>query len=132
MLIIGYHKAKEYIITIETEDYKTYLKENDIIDLNNALYETKNFTVLEIEDLIGNKYDSIFDFDVDKIYNYNNHYLEFYRIKENAFYLDFILKKQWEFFPNGYSGIYKEILKDGSKIAEYFHINGVIFDSIKY
>ena len=125
MFIIGYHKANQYIITIETDTYKTYLDIDDIVDINNCLYETNNFSVLKIEDLMGNTYESVLDFIVNEDYNYINHSLEFFKIRENAFYLDFIFKKQWNLFPDGYSGNYKEILKNGTIVLEYFHINGI-------
>lgn len=132
MSIIGYHKAENYIITIETEYYRSYVNENDIINHETALYETKSFIVIDIEDITGNNYDSILDFVVDETYNYTNIVLEFYKIKELAFYLDFILKKQWKFFPNGYAGLYKEYLSNGSIVLEYFHINGKKYGQYKY
>ena len=132
MSIIGYHKADKYIITIETEKYRTYLKEEEIKDINYALYETKSFIIIDIEDLNGNKYDKILDFGVDLTYNYTNLILEFFKIKELAFNLDFILKKQWIHFPDGYAGFYKEYLSNGTKVLEYFHINGIKFGECKY
>jgi hypothetical protein len=132
MSIIGYHKAKNYIITIETDNYRTYVNENDIINHEMALYETKSFIVINIEDLVGNNYDSILDFEVDKTYNYTNILLEFFKIRELAFYLDFILKEQWEFFPDGYAGLYKEYLSNGSIVLEYYHINGKKYGQYKY
>ena len=132
MSIIGYHKADNYIITIETEDYRPYVKEDDIIDIEYALYETKSFIVIDIEDLTGNNYESILDFVVDETYNYTNILLEFYKIKELAFYLDFILKKQWQLFPYGYAGLYKEYISNGSIVLEYYHINGKKYGQYKY
>lgn len=125
MSIIGYHKAYNYIITIETENYRTYLNEEEIKNFDFALYETKSFIVVDIEDLCGEHYDVILDFVVDKIYNYTKLRLEFFKIKELAFHLDFIFKEQWSFFSNGYAGYYKEYLSDGTKIVEYYHINGI-------
>jgi len=132
MSIIGYHKADNYIITIETEEYRSYVKEDDIINHENTLYETKSFIVIDIEDLNGNKYDSILDFVIDKTYNYTNVLLEFYKKKELAFYLDFILKKQWNYFIYGYAGLYKEYLSNGSIVLEYYHINGRKYGQYKY
>jgi antitoxin component YwqK of YwqJK toxin-antitoxin module len=133
MSIIGYHKADKYIITIETEDYRLYLKnEDEIINSDYALYETKNFNVIDIEDLRGEHYDKILDFVVDETYNYTNLLLEFFKIKELAFYIDFILKKQWEIFPDGYTGLYKEYLSNGAILIEYFHINGKKYGECKY
>lgn len=132
MSIIGYHKADNYIIIIETEDYRPYIKEEDIIDKDTALYETKSFIIIDIEDLNGEQYNSILDFEVDKIYNYTNLLLEFYKKKELAFYSEFICKKQWEFFPYGYAGLYKEYLNNGSIVMEYYHINGKKYGEYKY
>ena len=115
MSIIGYHKA---------DNYRSYVKEEDIVNHDTALYETKSFIVIDIEDLTGNNYDSILDFVVEETYNYTNIVLEFYKIKELAFYQDFILKKQWELFPYGYAGLYKEYLSNGAIVMEYYHING--------
>jgi hypothetical protein len=132
MSIIGYHKAKHYIITIETEDYRYYIKEEEIINKDFALYETKSFIVIDIEDLNNEHYNSILDFVVDETYNYTNILLEFYKIKELAFHLDFILNKQWELFPNGYAGLYKEYLSNGTIVREYYHINGKKYGVYKY
>lgn len=132
MSIIGYHKADNYIIIIETEDYRSYVKEEDIINHDTALYETKSFIVIDIEDLNGEHYNCILDFVVDETYNYTNLLLEFYKIKELAFYQDFILKKQWEFFSDGYAGLYKKYLSNGSIVLEYFHINGKKYGEHKY
>ena len=46
--------------------------------------------------------------------------------------MDFILKKQWEFFPDGYAGLYKEYLSNGSIVLEYYHINGKKYGQYKY
>lgn len=125
MSIIGYHKADNYIITIETDTFKTYLPEEEIKDLFHALYRTTSFIVIDIEDLAGQHYDSALDFIVDESYNYTNLILEFYKIKEVAFYSEFMFKQQWKLFPLGYAGYYKEYLNDGSIVHEYFHINGI-------
>lgn len=132
MSIIGYHKADKYIITIETDDYRPYLKEEEIKSFDHALYETKSFIVIDIEDLNGDHYDSILDFIIDEAHNYTKIILEFFKIKELAFYLDFIFKRQWECFLLGYTGHYKEYLNDGTKVLEYFHINGVKNGEYKY
>ena len=58
--------------------------------------------------------------------------MEFYKIKELAFHLDFILKKQWELFPYGYAGLYKEYLSNGSIVREYYHINGKKYGECRY
>jgi len=132
MSIIGYHKADKYIITIETEKYRTYLKEEEIKDIEYALYETKSFIIIDIEDMNGNKYDRIFDFIIDLTYNYTDLILEFFKIKELAFHLDFILNEQWQYFPDGYAGLYKEYLSNGTKVLEYYHINGIKYGKYKY
>jgi len=132
MSIIGYHKADKYIITIETEDYRSYVKEEEIINKDLALYETKSFIVIDIEDLNNEHYNCKLDYIVDETYNYTNIVLEFYKIKELAFHLDFILKKQWELFPYGYAGLYKEYLNNGAIVMEYYHINGKKYGQHKY
>jgi antitoxin component YwqK of YwqJK toxin-antitoxin module len=132
MSIIGYHKANNYIITIETDNYKTYLREEQIKDFDLALYETKSFIVIDIEDLSGEHYDAILDFIIDEAYNYTNLVLEFYKIKELAFHSEFVFKQQWNFFSDGYAGYYKEYLNDGTVVIEYYHINGIKNGECKY
>ena len=131
MSIIGYHKIDVYIITIETEIYNTYIKIDNVTNFDSCLYETKKFSVIDIEDLIGNKYDQIFNFIVDEYYEFTDTTLEFYRIKSIAFCHEFIFKEQWNYFPNGYAGYYEEYLLDGSKLVEYFHVNGIRFGEYK-
>lgn len=130
MSIVGYHKTENYIITIETEKYNSYMKE--IKNAECALYETKSFIVIDIEDLCGTHYDSIFDFVIESIYNYTNITLEFFKIKNVAFNLDFIFKQQWKYFPSGFAGFYTEYLSDGTKLIEYYHINGIKNGEYKY
>ena len=66
--------------------------EENIINHETALYETKSFIVIDIEDLNGDNYNSILDFVVDEPYNYIN--IEF----RNGLTNDGLFPK-FDFFP---------------------------------
>lgn len=97
---IGYIKLDKYIIEIEVYN-------NNINNINNINedYTTSNYKINKITDVVGNKYKHIQyrhnEYKIDNIYNEHYYYLTY----ERAFLENFIYKKQYELFPNGYSGI---------------------------
>jgi antitoxin component YwqK of YwqJK toxin-antitoxin module len=121
MSIIGYFKDYKYVITISTDDYTSVSK--TVINPDNALYKTRNYKILEIEDILENK-----------IIN-NNYRIPriafFYISKELAVFENFIQNEEYKLFPLGYSGVQKEYHENGLLYKQFFHKNGIIEGEFK-
>jgi hypothetical protein len=148
-MIIGYAKYDDYILTIQTNNctsmgnLKIYCDTlpDDII--STTRFCTTSYKVIEIEDLLGNKYDNINDilknkykyyndnddnnnkFIVGNYYNNDDIHIEFFLIKKLAFDDRFIEKEQWKIF-NNYEGVYRSYFYNGNISDEYYHRNGII------
>ena len=137
-ICFGYIKFCNYIIKIQSYNHKPVSK---IINELYATYITSHFKVICISDIIDNNYDEleigiakknikshkkskkITKLKINKIYK--NKY-KFYLLRDIAFNIDFIDKKQYELFVNGYSGIYTNYYDNGALREIYYHNNGVI------
>ena len=143
--MIGYAYIEYYIITIECDDYESSPK---IMNVDNALYKTNNFKIIEIEDFNNNKLDMttsykkninynekinfwlnkqiVFD---KKIYDYTfykNLDRPYKKIQPNGSRYKSILRYYNDIIENGCSGIYKSYYPNGVLEEEYFHNNGEI------
>lgn len=144
MNIIAYNKYKDYIFTIETESKP---KTKPIIEYDEDSFgnsddekiEIFDFRLIKINNLLGEEFNKIDDFKVNKKYNIwkikmNKFVGIFFEDYEQAFYHNFIKNKQYNLFPNGHSGYVKEYFiekyeynrSNGQIKSEYFHINGKI------
>lgn len=134
-ITIGYFKYKNYIITIELENYKDLwtgitkpiLIDNDEIkryglNKNNIGYLTKKFKVICIEDILGNLFDKIDLFCINEIKKYDD-YIIFYKSKDVAFFCNFMNNKEYLLFKDGYSGIFRTYNWNGEISNEYYIVN---------
>jgi len=136
-LIIGYIKYKYYIITIHIENYEDLWYSDRILNIvsddieryglhkDTIRYAVKKYRIYDIEDVIGNKFKKIDLFEIGEEKNHDD-YIVFYKLKERAFYENFINDKQYLLFKNGYAGIFRTYHWNGSLFEEYYHINGNI------
>lgn len=120
-----YCKVTPYIITIELlydEDvqlwYDTYCW--------NKIYICPNRSkIYDIEDVTLKKYNDIIIEDcIYKIGDLLNSCIRGYEDKEIAYFDDFILNKEYNLFPNGYTGIYKQWWPNGVLQCQILLING--------
>ena len=113
------------IVPLERNNYQItphtkILSKNDLVIYQNIC----NFTNNKIIKNINLSYSGeIKLFIINKL---NRAYID----REIAFYEDFIKLEQWELFPEGFSGLYKEYdftySNNGYLFEEYYHINGKI------
>jgi hypothetical protein len=132
---IGYIKYKQYIITIEIENYDNLwfgitkpaqINDNLIkrfnLNINNIEYITKKYKVVYIEDILGNTYNKIDYYTINEIKIFND-FIIFYKSKEVAFNKNFINDKQYLLFNNGYSGLFRTYKWNGHILDETYIIN---------
>lgn len=125
-MLIGYTKIYDidktpYIITISIEEYKSISQ--IIFNSDHAIYKTPIFTIIKIDTICGQDVNKINQYEIDKIYSQD---MLFWFERNIAFNYKFIENKEYMFFKEGYSGMYKEYLIDGQLRTEYFHTNGLI------
>ncbi len=116
MSIIGYYKDYRYVVTIRANDYTPFSK--TVINPETALYKTRNYEILKIEDIIENEINDP-TFRLKKL-------VFFYINKELAIFDKFIEYKEYQIFPLGYSGMYYEYHENGNLYKKFYHINGKI------
>ena len=119
-----YCKISPYIVTIEI------LYEEDInswpnIGFNKYCIFPDRSKIYEIEDVTGKKYNEIsIEHTNFKVGDLISKFMRGYKNKEIAFFEDFIEKKEYELFQNGYTGPYKQYWYNGVLHYEIFLING--------
>lgn len=93
-MVIGYHKYKNHIITIETDlDNDPY--NNKFNECNEtASYKTNLFTILLIEHITGYNVYVVDEYKINNKYNKN---IKFVLDKNIAFQYDFIKKKNMNY-----------------------------------
>lgn len=123
-MVIGYTKFRSHIITIETTNYSPVT--DYVHDYNTCRYFTENFKVISIENVLGKKIDKIEVFVTNKEYE-DYEFPAFWLDKKIAFCHNFIGLKEYEKFPDGYSGYYCSYFDDGKLFEEFFHVNGIKF-----
>ena len=116
MSIIGYFKSYKYVVTISTDDYTSV--SINVINPDNALYKTRNYKIIEIEDILENKIIDN-DYRIPRI-------AFFYITKELAVFENFIQNEEYKLFPLGYSGVQRVYHENGVLYMEFFHKNGVM------
>jgi len=121
-----YSKFERCIFTIELTENSKHIKfsENrkDITDPNNASYDTNEYKIVEITDMVTNeKLSSYKNFIVDNIYKKKKYYVLSYI---RAFYFRFEKDDNNLFFENGYTGNVNIYTNNGSLISEYYMVNG--------
>ena len=95
-----------------------YLYINKIKEINDDIvnFFKNHYNVYKMDDFINKEIDR------------NIHYFKSY---ERAFNFRFILDKQYELFPLGYSGLYRNWTQKGELVIEFYHVNGKIEGSLK-
>lgn len=131
-MLIGYTKIYEndktpYIIIITFESYKCCV--DKIFNSDFALYNISQFTIIKIEDICSNIFDKINNYEVNKSYSQN---INCWFNRNLAFNYKFIENKEYLFFKEGYSGIYKEYYYDGKLKTDYYHNNGIINGNVNF
>ena len=116
---IFYHKIDKYILTtiVDDEDYTT-LNDIKIINPLYALYFTKKMYITAIEDFTTNKFYTRIELNPNYILEINNEYnfieyIAIFRMRECAFFYNFMPHKQYELFDSGYNGIVKVFNPNG-------------------
>jgi antitoxin component YwqK of YwqJK toxin-antitoxin module len=122
-----YCKISPYIIEIEL------LYEEDINSWQNivnsgfnryCIYPNRS-KIYNIEDITGKKYNELsIESTIFKIDDLIDKFMRGYENKEIAFFEDFIEKKEYELFENGYSGPYKQYWCNGVLQYQIFLLNG--------
>lgn len=131
-MLIAYTKIYDnnkipYIITIGIELYRCYV--DKIFNSNCATYKTNIFTIIKLEDICGQNIEKVNQYEVDKSYSQD---ILFWFEHNIAFNYKFIENKEYMFFKEGYSGLYKEYYIDGKLITEYYHTNGIINGNVNF
>ncbi len=149
-MVVGFAKiGRGVIATIETNNYQlmAFNKDSENINKNTCGYLTTNFKVLEIEYINGKisnlynmnykgivvvyNHDNSIETEISGIIKVNNNYtlfpITFYFRKDIAFMHKFFLHKEWEFFENGFTGIFEGYdVFSGSLRIKCLHSNGEI------
>jgi antitoxin component YwqK of YwqJK toxin-antitoxin module len=122
---VAYIKYKHYVITIILD--KRHIKLKLELTPFGPLYQLNNrrllFKIINIEDIACNFYEKTDD---DR-YKVNNTYVEninYYLLKEAAYFRNFMKEKQYQLISDNYSGYYKNYDMVGNLIEEYYHVNG--------
>lgn len=129
---IYYHKINRYILTIVVNDEDCSTLTN--ITIHNplqALYFTKKFYLQTIEDFTTNEIltkielGKNFIFEIENEYNFME-YIGIFKLRECAFFYNFIPHKDYELFESGFSGIVKTFNPEGNLIFTTFMNNSTI------
>lgn len=122
--IIGYFKITPYIFEIEIL-YLHY--DNRVLTEQQKLNATFNviiFRVISIKHMVTHSlYNYMMNYEINMIYEELKSY---YLTCERAFNEKFIENKEYELFPDGYTGIYNIYDNDGDILTTYYHNNGNI------
>ena len=129
---IYYHKINRYILTIivDDEDCST-LTNFTILNPVQALYFTKKFYLQSIEDFTTNKIltkieiNKNFILEIENEYNFME-YVGIFKLRECAFFYNFIPHKDYELFESGFSGIVKTFDPEGNLIFSIFMNNSTV------
>ena len=126
---IGYIKYLDFIIKIEVLD--NIKLDFDIVSKNVlnetgykfATYLTTHYKVILISHLVKN--DIIHEKDLYKVNNvyYNNEF--YYKLKEVAFFVNFMFYEQYNLFTNNVIDTYRNYWYNGELKEEYSHKNGI-------
>ena len=129
---IYYHKINRYILTIIVDDDDcSTLKNTTILNPLQALYFTKKFYLQSIEDFTTNeiltkiKLGKNFIFEIENEYNFME-FVGIFKLRECAFFYNFIPHKDYELFESGFSGIVKTFDPEGNLIFTTFMNNSTI------
>jgi antitoxin component YwqK of YwqJK toxin-antitoxin module len=122
--IIGYFKITPYIYEIEI----LYVHQDNRVLTNqqklNAKFEVIIFQVLSIKHMVTQMvYLSMNNYEVAKVYEELKH---FYLTYDRAFNENFFNNKEYQLFPDGYTGIYSSYDDNGNIISTFYHANGKI------
>jgi antitoxin component YwqK of YwqJK toxin-antitoxin module len=122
--IIGYFKITPYIFEIEILyehiDNRVLTDQQKI----NATFTVIIFRVISIKHMVTHMlYHYMMNFEINKIYEELKSY---YLTCDRAFNEKFIENKEYQLFPDGYTGIYNVYDEDGDILTTYYHKNGNI------
>jgi antitoxin component YwqK of YwqJK toxin-antitoxin module len=120
-----YFKLNRYIFEIELTENSKPIKlaenRNDIIDENNAKYDTNEFKIINIIDMETNeKVNSYGKYTINNIYKED---ILYFKSFDRAFLDEFHKNRNYLDFKNGYSGIIKHYHIDGHLLAEFYIVN---------
>ena len=117
-------KLSPYIVTIELLDEEDLNSWPNIGFSKYCIWPDRS-KIYEIEDVTGKKYDNVII--EDKKYNIGDlidKFMRGYKNKEQAYFEDFIEKKDYQLFNNGYCGPYKAFWSNEQLQYEILLING--------
>ena len=122
--ITGYFKITPYIYEIEI----LYVHQDNRVLTNqqklNAKFEVIVFQVLSIKHMVTQMvYLSMNNYEVAKVYE---ELIDFYLTYDRAFNENFLNNKEYQLFPDGYTGIYSSYDDNGNIISTFYHANGKI------
>lgn len=129
---IYYHKINRYILTIVVNDNDcSTLTNTTIINPVQALYFTKKFYLQSIEDFTTNEIlkkieiSKEYFFEINNEYNFME-YVGIFKLRECAFFYNFIPHKDYELFESGFSGTIKTFDPEGNLMFTTFMNNSTI------
>jgi len=117
-------KISPYIITIELLDEEDLNSWPNIGRSKYCIWPERS-KIYDIEDVTGKKYEKVeIEGKEFKIGDLIDKFMRGYKNKEHAFFEDFIEKKEYQKFDNGYCGLYKSFWGNGTLSYEILLVNG--------
>lgn len=127
MTNIGYIKYDDFVIEVDILD--NIIPSYEITYPDYATYETKEYNILKIYKMVddsileGEKYNKILQLFKKDLTHYVDNIVNYFKLKEVAYFYKFDDYEQDDLFLDGYCGMIKQYYSNGQLRVEYYTIN---------